>query len=37
MCLTYVGRLLATFFYEGVAARIGIRGAVFAAEARNAF
>ncbi|MEU8467856.1 MFS transporter [Streptomyces sp. NPDC029006] len=36
MCMTYVGRLLATFFYEGVAARIGIRGAVFAGTALEA-
>ncbi|MFI5984713.1 MFS transporter [Streptomyces sp. NPDC051555] len=28
MCMTYVGRLLATFSYEGIAARLGIRGAV---------
>ncbi|WP_328839070.1 MFS transporter [Streptomyces europaeiscabiei] len=36
MCMTYVGRLAATFFYEGVAARIGIRGAVFAGTATEA-
>lgn len=36
MCMTYVGRLLATFFYEGVAARVGIRGAVFAGTALEA-
>ncbi|WP_045557677.1 MFS transporter [Streptomyces sp. FxanaA7] len=36
MCMTYVGRLGATFFYEGVAARIGIRGAVFAGTATEA-
>ncbi|UUU33765.1 MFS transporter [Streptomyces sp. CA-210063] len=36
MCMTYVGRLAATFFYEGVAARIGIRGAVFAGTAMEA-
>ncbi|MFJ7078629.1 MFS transporter [Streptomyces sp. NPDC098781] len=36
MCMTYVGRLLATFFYEGVAARIGVRGAVFAGTALEA-
>jgi len=36
MCMTYVGRLAATFFYEGFAARIGIRGAVFAGTALEA-
>ncbi|GAQ58314.1 MFS transporter [Streptomyces acidiscabies] len=36
MCMTYVGRLAATFFYEGVAARIGVRGAVFAGTALEA-
>jgi MFS family permease len=36
MCMTYVGRLLATFFYEGIAARVGIRGAVFAGTALEA-
>lgn len=36
MCMTYVGRLAATFFYEGAAARIGIRGAVFAGTATEA-
>ncbi|MFK4597068.1 MFS transporter [Streptomyces pristinaespiralis] len=36
MCMTYVGRLLATFFYEGTAARIGIRGAVFFGTAMEA-
>ncbi|MFF4484901.1 MFS transporter [Streptomyces sp. NPDC001544] len=36
MCMTYVGRLLATFFYEGVAGRIGVRGAVFAGTAVEA-
>lgn len=36
MCMTYVGRLLATFSYEGVAARFGIRGAVFAGTALEA-
>ncbi|MHC5903111.1 MFS transporter [Streptomyces sp. S6] len=36
MCMTYVGRLAATFFYEGAAARIGIRGAVFAGTALEA-
>ncbi|MFD3544434.1 MFS transporter [Streptomyces sp. NPDC058655] len=36
MCMTYVGRLLATFFYEGTAARMGIRGAVFLGTAMEA-
>ncbi|MFI2608573.1 MFS transporter [Kitasatospora sp. NPDC018619] len=36
MAMTYVGRLLATFFYEGVALRIGIRGAVFLGTALEA-
>lgn len=36
MCMTYVGRLLATFFYEGTAARVGIRGAVFLGTALEA-
>ncbi|MFC3492678.1 MFS transporter [Glycomyces rhizosphaerae] len=36
MCMTYVGRLLATFSYEGFAARTGIRGAVFAGTALEA-
>ncbi|MET7488679.1 MFS transporter [Streptomyces sp. NPDC005538] len=36
MCMTYVGRLLATFCYEGAAARIGIRGAVFLGTAAEA-
>jgi MFS family permease len=36
MCMTYVGRLLATFSYEGVAARTGIRGAVFLGTALEA-
>ncbi|MEU6860688.1 MFS transporter [Glycomyces sp. NPDC046736] len=36
MCMTYVGRLLATFSYEGVAARAGIRGAVFLGTALEA-
>ncbi|MFE9043681.1 MFS transporter [Streptomyces sp. NPDC012421] len=29
MCMTYVGRLAATFSYEGFSDRLGIRGAVF--------
>lgn len=29
MCMTYIGRLLATFVYEGLAARLRVRGAVF--------
>ncbi|MFC4334114.1 MFS transporter [Salininema proteolyticum] len=33
MCMTYVGRLLATFTYEGVADRLGMRGVVFAGAA----
>ncbi|WP_282695035.1 MFS transporter [Streptomyces sp. CC208A] len=36
MCMTYVGRLLATFFYEGIAARLGVRGAVFLGTATEA-
>ncbi|MGW8883121.1 MFS transporter [Streptomyces sp. NPDC055749] len=36
MCMTYVGRLLATFSYEGAAARLGIRGAVFLGTAMEA-
>ncbi|WP_338671450.1 MFS transporter [Streptomyces sp. SCSIO 30461] len=36
MCMTYVGRLLATFFYEGIAARVGVRGAVFLGTATEA-
>ncbi|GAA1431170.1 hypothetical protein GCM10009601_49720 [Streptomyces thermospinosisporus] len=36
MCMTYVGRLLATFCYEGVAARAGGRGGVFLGTALEA-
>ncbi|MEU5578511.1 MFS transporter [Streptomyces huasconensis] len=36
MCMTYVGRLLATFFYEGIAARTGVRGGVFLGTALEA-
>ncbi|MFD0394148.1 MFS transporter [Streptomyces nogalater] len=36
MCMTYVGRLLATFCYEGIAARSGIRTAVFLGTALEA-
>ncbi|MBL1082159.1 MFS transporter [Streptomyces actinomycinicus] len=36
MCMTYVGRLLATFCYEGVAARAGVRGGVFLGTALEA-
>ncbi|WP_053657671.1 MFS transporter [Streptomyces sp. MMG1121] len=36
MCMTYVGRLLATFFYEGIAARGGVRRAVFLGTALEA-
>ncbi len=36
MCMTYVGRLLATFCYEGIAARGGVRGGVFLGTALEA-
>ncbi|MEU7046983.1 MFS transporter [Streptomyces eurythermus] len=36
MCMTYVGRLLATFCYEGIAARSGVRTAVFLGTALEA-
>ncbi|MFH8683928.1 MFS transporter [Streptomyces lydicus] len=36
MCMTYVGRLLATFCYEGIAARAGVRGGVFLGTALEA-
>ncbi|MER5541609.1 MFS transporter [Streptomyces sp. NPDC001118] len=36
MCMTYVGRLLATFSYEGIAARLGIRGGVLLGTALEA-
>ncbi|MFI9358443.1 MFS transporter [Streptomyces lydicus] len=36
MCMTYVGRLLATFCYEGIAARSGVRGGVFLGTALEA-